>query len=220
MRYRTPQNSPVHFDPDELLIKIVILLLVFPIHEAAHATMALWLGDDTAKHLGRVSLNPLKHLDLVGTIMMLIPNSIIGWAKPVPYNPLRLRGSRSLGGALISVAGPLSNFLVALLVCLFVRFAGPDRISGQVAELLVKFSFINLALFIFNLIPLPPLDGFGVVSQLAAGPMKESLHRLNAQYGFLILFAILVIDDLSGFHLISQFIHALAQRLLLLLIGA
>ena len=101
--------------------KAIILLLALPAHEACHALMAWWLGDDTAKHQGRISLNPLHHLDPWGTILLLIPGSFIGWAKPTPFNPLRLRGNRSLGSALIYLAGPFSNLLQAGLFSLVFR---------------------------------------------------------------------------------------------------
>src|SRR6185369_10326497 len=100
----------MNFSWPELFAKILIILLALPAHEASHAAMAYLLGDDTAKRLGRVSLNPLRHLDPLGTVLLLIPGSFIGWAKPTPFNDTNLRGSRSLGSALIYLAGPLSNF--------------------------------------------------------------------------------------------------------------
>ncbi len=215
------------FPLDEFLVKLLIILVGFPVHEAAHATMALWLGDDTAKHLGRVSLNPLKHLDPLGTIMLLLPGSFIGWAKPTPYNPQRIRGSRSAGEALISVAGPLSNLLMATLVALAYRLAGGRPLGslrgldgaapGERCALL--FITFNLALFLFNLIPLPPLDGFGAVSQIAAGGMKRWLRKLNARAGFLILFAVLIADDLSGLQLVNRAIGDGVRYLLVMLVG-
>jgi Zn-dependent protease len=197
-------------DPWWYAVKAMILLLALPMHEACHAGMAYLLGDDTAKHQGRISLNPIRHLDLWGTVLLLIPGSFIGWAKPTPFNPVRLRGSRSIGSALIYLAGPFSNLLQAGFFSLIFRACLLAGVQAKLPyELLYAIIFINLALFIFNLLPLPPLDGFGALSQIAAGEFKYTLMSVQ-QLGFPILFAVIMLDRLSGFHLISRYIGATA----------
>ncbi len=191
-------------------VKAMILLLALPMHEACHALAAHLLGDDTAKHQGRISLNPLRHLDLWGTILLLIPGSFIGWAKPTPFNPVNLRGSRSLGSALIYLAGPFSNLLQAGLFSLVFRILLLSGVTAPLPfELLYAIIFINLTLFVFNLLPLPPLDGFGALSQIAAGEFKYTLMSVQ-QLGFPIFFVVLILDRISGFHFISRYIGATA----------
>ena len=195
-------------------VKAMILLLALPMHEACHAGMAYLLGDDTAKHQGRISLNPLRHLDPWGTIMILIPGNIIGWAKPTPFNPLNLRGNRSFGSALIYLAGPFSNLLQAGFFSLVFRILLLSGVQAPLPyELLKMIILLNLALFIFNLLPLPPLDGFGALSQIAAGEFKNTLASLQ-RLGFPILFVILIADQLSGFNFIGHIIGKFAWTMM------
>ncbi len=151
----------------EVLIHALILLTAFPIHECAHALTAYWLGDDTAKKQGRISLNPLRHLDLFGTVFMLIAG--FGWAKPVPIDPNNFR-NRKVGMALSSLAGPFSNLLLAyvsiILYKISVYFAFMDQGSMSGAAVLDALStvflysvMLNVGLAVFNLLPIPPLDG-------------------------------------------------------------
>ena len=209
----------MEFSGTELFAKVLIILLALPAHEAAHATMAYFLGDDTAKRLGRVSLNPLRHLDPMGTLLLLIPGSLIGWAKPTPFNAARLRGSRSLGSALIYLAGPLSNFAQAVLWAGLLRGGLALGLHHRpTLEVLLLLLQLNLALGIFNLIPLPPLDGFGAASQLAAGEMRLWLEKIQ-RTGFLILFAVILLDNFAGTHYIGQFIGAMTQAISRWLLG-
>ncbi len=138
------------------LISIVILIISIILHEVAHGYMANWLGDPTARLAGRLSLNPAKHIDPVGSIIVPILTSFagftFGWAKPVPYNPYNIRGNKRRGELLIALAGPASNLLIALIFGTLIRF-------GLVYELFGYIVIINIVLAIFNLIPLPPLDG-------------------------------------------------------------
>ena len=145
------------------ILSIVVLIFSVIIHEVAHGFMADWLGDPTARLQGRLTLNPIKHLDPVGSILVPLITSLagftFGWAKPVPYNPYNLKDKRR-GEFLIAIAGPLSNFILAIIFGMIIRFSitGATSISPFV-EICSYIVLINLVLAIFNLIPLPPLDG-------------------------------------------------------------
>lgn len=150
-----------------LLVPIQILAVLFSIvlHEVSHGFMALHLGDRTAKDLGRLTLNPIKHLDLFGSVILPLftffaGGFIFGYAKPVPYNPYNLR-DKKYGPAKVAAAGPLTNICIAVLFGLILRFLPSTGwpISPQSAELLQFIVFMNLVLAVFNLVPVPPLDG-------------------------------------------------------------
>lgn len=157
-----------------LAARVITFMLIIPIHESAHGLMAKWLGDDTAKKQGRISLNPFVHLDPFGLIMMLILG--FGWAKPVPVDVSKMKRKR-LGYFLVSLAGPLSNIIAAFVgtalyaVIIGVSVKNLDVTSSDnvvnvlqaVRTLLSYFVIINVGLAIFNLIPLPPLDGFNLL---------------------------------------------------------
>lgn len=154
-----------------LLVPIQILAVLFSIvlHEVSHGFAALHLGDRTAKDLGRLTLNPIKHLDLFGSIILPLftffaAGFIFGYAKPVPYNPYNLR-DRKYGPAKVAMAGPLTNISLAVLFGLTLRFLSHSGfpVSVQTADLLQFIVLINLVLAIFNLVPIPPLDGHWLV---------------------------------------------------------
>jgi Zn-dependent protease len=192
----------------DILITVFVFLFAITVHEAAHAWTALKHGDPTAAALGRVSLNPLVHIDLIGTVILpafLIYTSIttggripvFGWAKPVPYNPRNLGNARR-GGLWISFAGPIANILTALVATMLyrsLRFAGafavdpsqPGPIAG-VAALLEATVNINIALAFFNLIPVPPLDGSGILAGLLSGRAAVKFEQLRPYGFFLLLF--------------------------------
>lgn len=182
------------FDLPSLLAKLVILLIGFPIHEFAHAYVAYRLGDDTAARQGRLTLNPLAHLDPVGSLLLLV--SFIGWAKPVPVNPWRLRFGPRVGHALVSAAGPASNLLMAALVAIPWRLGLLDGMSSGVFAFFWMFVAVNVALFLFNLIPLAPLDGNSVLQGLVGREMAARLEPLRA-YGPMILMGLLLIGYIS-----------------------
>lgn len=173
-----------------LTIAISALAIAISVHEAAHAWMANRLGDPTARHLGRISLNPLNHIDPFGTVilplLLIILNVgfLFGWAKPTPFNPWNLKNPRR-DAALISLAGPASNFVLAIIFGIVLRFLSFDTfVGGVVLQLMI----LNLILFLFNLVPIPPLDGFKVVGGFlpkSFAPRWESLE----QYGFILLIA-------------------------------
>lgn len=151
-------------DPLALAFELVILIFSIVIHEVAHGYAANSLGDPTARLSGRLTLNPIKHIDLVGSILvpafLVITNAgiLFGWAKPVPYNPFNLKNQR-WGEAIVAAAGPLTNLFLAILLGLIARF-GVGTFPDPFITIATVASFVNLFLGLFNLIPLPPLDGY------------------------------------------------------------
>ncbi len=182
------------FDVITLFTKAVILLVGFPIHELAHAWVAYRLGDNTAKQQGRLTLNPLAHLDPFGSLLLIV--SFIGWAKPVPVNPYRLRYGPRVGHAIVAAAGPASNLLMAALVAIPWRLGLFDGASPSVERFVYVFVGINALLFLFNLIPLAPLDGNSVLRGLVGERIARTLQPLQ-QYGPLILMVLFAFSWVS-----------------------
>lgn len=161
---------------------LVAILIGITFHEAAHAFVADRLGDPTPRYQGRLTLNPLAHLDPIGTLLILIAR--FGWGKPVIFNPLALKNP-VLGAALISLAGPATNFLIALVFATLIRF------NIQPVELWVQISFINILLGIFNLIPIMPLDGEKVVAGVIPPTMRAAWAQIQSYGIFLLIFVII-----------------------------
>jgi Zn-dependent protease len=182
------------FDIPTLLAKVVILLVGFPIHELAHAWVAYRLGDNTAKHQGRLTLNPLAHLDPIGSLLLLV--SFIGWAKPVPVNPHRLKHGPRVGYAIVAAAGPVSNLLMASLVAIPWRLGAFDSAAPGVRQFALMFVAVNVALFLFNLIPLAPLDGNSVLNGIVGQRLAALLRPLQT-YGPIILMGLFLISWIS-----------------------
>ena len=185
------------------LTTYVVLLFSLSVHESAHAWMAHKLGDDTALHEGRVSLNPLVHMDPIGTFLFPLLQIftgllLLGWAKPTPYNPANFGRQVTLrqGHMLVAAAGPVSNFILALLFTVgFVAafrlgVVGPDNYSHPLARTLFIGISMNVVLALFNLFPIPPLDGSKVASYGLPGDAGDRYDRVMGPYGFLILFAL------------------------------
>jgi Zn-dependent protease len=192
----------------ETIILIVVLIPSIVIHEVAHGAMAYHLGDPTAKYARRLTLNPIRHLDPIGSILVPVFLIIIrspflfGWAKPVPFNPYNLRDQR-YGSAKVALAGPVSNLLVALVFGLLIRFfPGLERFP---AMFLFAIVFINILLAVFNLMPIPPLDGSHILFTFLPYSMQRFRVMLS-QYGFLILVVFIVV---GGFRLLSPLILAI-----------
>lgn len=188
-----------------LSLVAIILLAALPIHEFSHALVAYRLGDGTAKLLGRLTLNPIVHFDPVGgtllILTLLIPGSgfIFGWAKPTPVNPANLRGGRQ-SDALVALAGPASNLVMAAAAAIPFRVMmenGVDAFS-PLAILFLLFIQINVSLMIFNLIPLPPLDGSHVLLALVDPRTSWQLRTILSQYGPMILLALILIPSVTG----------------------
>ena len=190
----------------QLLIGFLVLLLSLTVHEAAHAWSADRLGDSTARMLGRLSLNPAVHVDPIGTIVfpliaMATHLPLIGWAKPVPVNTAELRGNWRRKFMLIAAAGPASNMALAVTAAIALRVlvpgtANPDGAGAQLSALFETAVFVNVLLAVFNMIPVPPLDGGNVLAGLLTGPMADIFDRLRP-YGFLILYGLMLTGALS-----------------------
>ena len=176
---------------DQLPFFIAIILAV-TVHEFSHACVATWFGDDLPRRAGRLTLNPLAHLDPMGSLLFLIAH--FGWGKPVPINPGAMRNP-NLGWALSSVAGPGSNLMSAAIAVSGRVILGPPS-DPFLHETLVQFIRISVLLAIFNLVPLPPLDGFGFVFGLSPRPLKLALVPLQ-RYGPFILLALIFLPTLS-----------------------
>jgi len=180
------------------LILIVPLALSLTVHEFAHAWSAYRLGDDTAARMGRMTLNPVPHIDLLGTILLPLMNAPIGWAKPVPVNPARFNRNvgMSTGDIIVSAAGPLSNLLLGLIAALVLgvlgRFA-PDVVARGTAglALLSRFMIVNAGLAIFNFLPIPPLDGGHVAASLMPYRWRGGWERFAQLSPFLLIAVIL-----------------------------
>lgn len=185
-------------------IWVLPVLIAITFHEAAHAFVARVLGDDTASRLGRVSLNPLKHIDLFGTILLpgilLLARSpfLFGYAKPVPVNFRALRNPRR-GMMLVAVAGPAMNIALAIAAALAFRLLGylPDIAVQWVAENLKNALIINVILAVFNMFPIPPLDGGRIVVSLLPDFLALRLARLD-RYGMAILIALFIVLPMLG----------------------
>jgi Zn-dependent protease len=169
------------FDPNRLVTLAILFLTSMPLHEWAHAWAAFQLGDDTAARRGRLTINPLAHLDPIGTLSLAVFG--FGWGKPVPVSPYRLRGDMRRSHALVSVAGPLSNLVLAMAAAVPFRlgwlnlYGGASTINLQ--GILMQFISINLALMIFNLIPIPPLDGSRILTWLLPREWAIKLEQLE-----------------------------------------
>ena len=188
------------FDIARVLIGFTVLLLSLTVHEAAHAWSADILGDSTARQLGRVSLNPAVHIDPIGTLVfplvaMFSGLPLIGWAKPVPVNPGNLHPHWQRKYMAIAAAGPASNLVLAVIGAAGVRLIGFEGGStpaiSQIFQFLLMMVVLNVLLAVFNMIPVPPLDGGNVLSGLLRGPAAEMFNRLRP-FGMIILYALLI----------------------------
>ena len=209
-----------------VIIAVAVMLLVgFPVHEFSHALAAYRLGDGTAKMFGRLTLNPIAHFDPLGGILLAVTFIAsggafgFGWAKPTPVNPLNLQGGHR-GEAIVAAAGPLSNLILAAIVALPLRFliATPEllvQVPDLVIQTMLIFIQINLVLMVFNLFPIPPLDGSKVLFAFLSPRQVWQWRPVLEQYGFVLLLLVFFLPpgDSIGGRIISPIIDALFSLL-------
>jgi Zn-dependent protease len=206
---------------ERVTVVAVMLLVAFPIHEFAHAFAAYRLGDSTARLFGRMTLNPIAHFDPLGGSMLAISvllGSGFGWAKPTPVNPRNLEGGR-WGEAIVAAAGPLSNLVLAVAGAIPLRFMFATGLDVPfLGNVLILFVEINLLLMIFNLIPIPPLDGSGVLFAFLPPQTAWQLRPILSQYGIFLLI-LLIFPVFGGSSLLTQIFGAILDPLFRLLVG-
>lgn len=177
---------------------VVAALFAIILHEIAHGLVSTWLGDPTPKRQGRLSLNPLKHLDPIGTLCLIFFH--VGWAKPVVVNPDYYKNKKR-GMALVALAGPLMNFLLAIfsiiIMAIFVKVNAYSNVLIIIYNFLLYFSVINLGLGLFNLIPIPPLDGSRILGAFLKDDTYEQYMKYE-RYGFIIIAILLALSSLRG----------------------
>lgn len=203
----------------------LIILISFPVHEFSHALAAYRLGDGTAKLMGRLTLNPIAHFDPLGGILLVVSSLAgfgIGWAKPTPVNPSNLRGGRR-ADALVAMAGPLSNLILAGLAAILLRALGSGDLDvpAKLLDVLALFVYINIALCLFNLLPIVPLDGSHVLFALMPPGSSFRYRAMLTQYGPIILLAAAFLPILPGGNTIfGGVLGAIGDPIFKFLVGA
>lgn len=187
-----------HFEWETVPFRLIAFVIAFTLHEYAHAFVAWKLGDTTAKDEGRLTLNPIPHIDPFG--MLLILFGPFGWAKPVPVNPLHFRGNKRLGMVYVAGAGPLVNLILAILFAIIYIYAGHMGVFADTSdkwisalELTLRFSFIiNTALCVFNLLPVPPLDGYKILRFLSPRQWDRFYYNYEVYGPWILLLLIFI----------------------------
>jgi Zn-dependent protease len=190
---------------------IVAMVVSISFHEFSHALMAFWLGDTTARDLGRLTINPLKHLDLIGTILLIFAG--FGWGKPVPFNPYNLRNQR-FGPALVSLAGPLSNVVLAFIFGVILKLVavyGTLPFENGLVQLLNAMIIINVVLAAFNLIPIPPLDGSKILYAFLPARSLGTAVALERWGAYLLIFLLIFAGSVFGafFNVVVAWVYSL-----------
>lgn len=178
-----------------IITVLVVILFSMTLHEAMHGFVAYWLGDDTAKLQGRLTLNPIKHIDpfltiILPVILALSGAPIFGGAKPVPFNPTRVRGEE-WGAALVALSGPLTNFLIAF-ICFGAWTVAMQTGATFASDALLVAVWVNLGFFVFNMLPIPPLDGSRVIYALAPDFIRRGMEAIE-QFGIIFVFVIVLL---------------------------
>ena len=185
-------------NPGQIIIVFVIILVSVILHELAHGIVAYFLGDNTAKDEGRLTLNPIKHIDpifsiLVPLLMYISGGPIFGGAKPVPVNSHKLKGG-PWGMALVAIAGPLTNFLLAFIAFMIGHFTGAIYHNmGLLSVVIGQMVVVNLGFFVFNILPIPPLDGSRVLYAIAPDGAREVMERLEKTAGLWLILILVVV---------------------------
>jgi Zn-dependent protease len=203
-------------DPVTLIARLIVLATAFTVHEFAHAWTATQFGDNTPRQYGRLTLNPLAHLDPLGSLMLIFAG--FGWAKPVPVNAYALQRNSSAALMWVSLAGPLSNLLMALIAAIPLRLGLVSASGGGfVSQLLLEFVWINLLLMLFNLIPLAPLDGDKIVDYFFP-PQLQRVWDSIRPYGPMILM-LLFLSPMLGVNILGSILGPPMQLMFRLLVG-
>lgn len=185
----------IDVSPTSLLLFLIVLIFSIGVHEAMHGFAAYWLGDDTAAREGRLTLNPLKHIDPVLSVLMPLILIVLGLppllaAKPVPFNPMRVKYDE-FGAAMIALAGPLTNFALAAVGAIIWRL-GIGLGSDLFVDFLTMFIMLNVGLFVFNMIPFPPLDGSRVLYAVAPAPVQRVMEQIE-QFGMIAILLLIAV---------------------------
>lgn len=183
-------------DISYILVVFLVIVISMTLHEAMHGFVAYWLGDDTAKNEGRLTLNPVAHIDpfltlLLPMLLALFGLPVFGGAKPVPFNPARVRYGE-FGAALVGVAGPITNFLLAFIFFAIYIMIGQPSTAGFLGLFLVVSVSVNLGFFVFNMLPIPPLDGSRVLYALAPDWARRGMEIIE-RYGIVLVFAVVML---------------------------
>ena len=194
-------------NPSVAVAFLLGLVIGITVHEAAHATSAYLLGDDTAYRDGRVTLNPASHLDVLGSLMLLMAG--FGWGKPTPVMPSKLRGG-IFGPVAVALAGPVSNLLIVALCG--VLFLVPAFQGGYLGIIVVMTAFTNALLFVFNLIPIPPLDGSKILYPFLPRVLNPFVDFMN-QYGPMILFGLIIVSFVTDLPIFNYLLAPVAPIL-------
>jgi Zn-dependent protease len=209
-------------DPQTLVFRILTLLIAFTVHEFAHAWTANYLGDDTPRMNGRLTLNPLRHLDIMGSLLLVVAG--FGWAKPVPINPYVLQRRSPAAVMWVSLAGPLSNLGMAILAAIPLRFwliPSLQATTGPLytlASFLYDFMYINLTLLLFNLIPIAPLDGEKIAAYFFPPSWARALDTIRP-YGPMILLLVVFGGQLAGINILGAIMGPPLNAISRLLLG-
>ena len=216
-RYHLFMFSLLFQQPLVFIAWLVAILIAFSAHEFSHALVGTWLGDMTAKRMGRLTLNPLAHVDPFGFLSLVIVG--FGWGKPVPFNPYNLRNQK-WGPVAIALAGPAMNLLLATIFGLTFRLVAPHLSdSNLLVQFLLLSIFLNLGLLLFNLIPLPPLDGSKVLIALLHRPSTDHIRVFLEIRGPALLFMLIILDLMLNIHIFSG-LFRLVERLASAIVGA
>jgi Zn-dependent protease len=196
------------------IIWLIAFLIALSVHEFSHAAMGTWLGDQTARRLGRLTLNPAAHVDLIGLFAVIFIG--FGWGKPVPFNPYNLRWPK-WGSTAVAAAGPLSNLVLAIVsVLLFVNLEPHLGQNNLLLLFLYLSSRLNIALMVFNLIPLPPLDGSKALLAVLSHPKYAAMRQFIEMQGPSVLLMLILLDSIGGIGIFSG-LFAFGDRLLALI---